>query len=226
MVAMEPVVTIDGPSGAGKSSVARAVAIRGSWRYLDTGSLYRAITFGLLCAGLEAVEQDRAEWICHQQEDVQVAAGLSPESPDIYCNGTEVGIEIRSDLVTRYVSEVSALPCIRARLLTLQREVIQGGGIVVEGRDIGSVVWPAAEVKIYLTADLQARAARRHAEGASIAGVAHVEAALAARDRIDSTRDVSPLQMAPGALFIDATDLTLEEVVDRIWIEIEGVRAT
>lgn len=223
---MEPVVAIDGPSGAGKSSVAKAVAIRGSWRYLDTGSLYRAITFGLLGAGLEAIKQGRPEWICQQQEQIQVSAGLAPETPGIYCNGAEVSIEIRSDLVTRHVSEVSALGCIRARLLTLQREVIKGGGIVVEGRDIGSVVWPMAEVKIYLTADLQARAARRHAESASTAEVAHVEASLAARDQIDSTRDVSPLQMAPGALLIDTTDLTLEAVVNRIWTEIEGVRAT
>ncbi len=223
---MEPVVAIDGPSGAGKSSVAKAVAIRGSWRYLDTGSLYRAITLGLLSAGLEAIEQSRPEWICLQQQQIHVAAGLDPESPGIYCNGVEVSQEIRSDLVTRHVSEVSALACVRARLLTLQREVIQGGGIVVEGRDIGSVVWPMAEVKIYLTADLQARAARRHAESADIAEVAHVEASLATRDQIDSTRDVSPLQMAPGALLIDTTDLTLEAVINRIWVEIEGVCAT
>lgn len=221
MVAMEPVVTIDGPSGAGKSSVACAIAKRGGWRYLNTGSLYRALTLGLLGRGLNQVSIERANWICANVAEIRVGADLSADDPKTFCNGAEVGFEIRGEDVTKNVSEVSALPCVRSELLSLQRELIALGGIVVEGRDIGSVVWPEAEAKFYLTADLAARAHRRHAEGQTEADIDLVEDSMAERDQVDSTRDLSPLTIADGAMVVDATELTLEQVVARIWAEIE-----
>jgi len=221
MVAMEPVVTIDGPSGAGKSSVARVLAKRGGWRYLNTGSLYRALTLGLLSRGLDQVSNQRAEWICANVAAIQVGADLSAHDPKTFCNGAEVGLEIRGEAVTRNVSEVSALPCVRSGLLSLQRELIALGGIVVEGRDIGSVVWPEAGAKFYLTADLAARAQRRHAEGSTGTDLNSVEGSIAERDQVDSTRVHSPLTIAEGAMVVDTTELTLEQVVARIWDEIE-----
>lgn len=221
MVPVEPVIAIDGPSGAGKSSVARAVAKRGGWRYLDTGSLYRAMTLGLLRNGLAQVDNERASWICATVPGIRIAAGLSADEPKIFCDDLEVGLEIRGEDVTQNVSEVSALSCVRARLLALQRELIASGGIVVEGRDIGSVVWPRAQAKFYLTADLAARARRRHAEGVTEKGLDFVEGSLAERDQIDSTRAVSPLTVAVDAILLDTTDLTFNEVVEKIWTEIE-----
>lgn len=218
---MEPVVAIDGPSGAGKSSVSRAVARRGGWRYLDTGALYRAMTLGLIRAGLAEVTGGREAWICATAPGITVSVGLSPDEPAIFLDDVEVGSEIRGDEVTRNVSEVSAVPCVRTRLLAIQRELIAAGGIVVEGRDIGSLVWPQAEVKFFLTADLAARARRRHAEGVTEKGLDFVEGSLAARDQFDSTRTVSPLAMATDAVLLDTTDLTFDEVVERIWNEIE-----
>ena len=221
MVAMEPVVTIDGPSGAGKSSVARALAQRGGWRYLNTGSLYRALTLGLLGRGLNQVSVERAEWICANVAEMRIGADLSADDPKTFCNGEEVGFEIRSEDVTMNVSEISALPCVRAGLLSLQRDLIATGGIVVEGRDIGSVVWPEAEAKFYLTANLTARAHRRHAEGPTGIDINSVEDSIAERDQVDSTRVLSPLAIAEGAMVVDTTELTLEQVVARIWDEIE-----
>ena len=221
MVAMEPVVTIDGPSGAGKSSVARILAQRGGWRYLNTGSLYRAVTLGLLGRGLAEVSARRADWICANVAAIEVGAQLSAVESRTFCNGVEVDFELRGAIVTRNVSEVSALPCVRSGLLSLQRELIAKGGIVVEGRDIGSVVWPEAAAKFYLTADLSARAQRRHAESSPRIDIDSVEDSIAERDQVDSNRVFSPLTIAEGAMVIDTTELSLEQVVTRIWGEIE-----
>jgi cytidylate kinase len=217
---MEPVIAIDGPSGAGKSSVARALALRGRWRYLDTGALYRSMTLGLLHRGLDGVTTERSQWICEKEAKIKVTAGLEAEDPKIFCDGVDVGREIRSAIVTKNVSEVSALPCVRSRLLSLQHELIGSGGIVVEGRDIGSIVWPLSEVKFYLTADLDARARRRHDQEVSGEGLTVVESALAERDLIDSERSISPLTIAAGAVLLDTTELGFDEVVNRMWDEI------
>ena len=135
--------------------------------------------------------------------------------PTITVDGTDVSVEIRADDVNAAVSPVSAVPEVRARLLDLQREAIGGGGIVVEGRDIGSVVWPQAEVKVYLSADPDARAQRRTAEQGGT-DVASTQQSLLERDRIDSGRATAPLTMAEGAVHVDSTHLTLAEVIDRI----------
>jgi cytidylate kinase len=144
-----------------------------------------------------------------------IVSGTDPLAPTITADGVDVSQAIRSPAVTAAVSAVSAVPEVRARLLVLQREAIDGGGIVVEGRDIGAVVAPDAEVKVYLTADAAARAARRAAEEGGT-DLAATESSLLARDRFDSTRTASPLTMAAGAAHLDTTPYTLDEVVDLI----------
>jgi cytidylate kinase len=210
------VVAIDGPSGSGKSSTSRAVAMRLGLRYLDTGAMYRAMTWWML---RHDVPTDDAAAVAARCGDPVIASGTDPAAPTISVDGADVAAAIRTPEVTGAVSAVSGVPQVRARLLDLQRKAIAGalaqGGIVVEGRDIGSVVAPDADVKIYLTADASARAARRAAEEGG-SDVAATETSLLARDRFDSTRTTSPLTKAEGAVHIDSTPYTLEEVVDLI----------
>ncbi len=206
------VIAVDGPSGSGKSSTSRGVAVRLGLRYLDTGATYRAITWWLLRQGVDV--HDPAA-VAARVEEPEILSGTDPHGPSIIVDGVDVGVAIRSDEVNAAVSPVSAVPEVRARLVELQRESIGEGGIVVEGRDIGSVVAPDADVKVYLTADPAARAERRAAE----AGATDVEAtrdSLLARDRIDSGRASSPLVMAEGAVHIDGTAYTLDEVIDLV----------
>lgn len=207
------VVAIDGPSGSGKSSTSRGVADRLSLAYLDTGAMYRAMTWALLERGVN-LEDPRA--IAAAAEDVRLTSGTDPLDPTIHVDGTDVGEPIRSSEVTGAVSLVAAVPEVRDMLVDQQRETIaQSTGIVVEGRDIGSTVAPDAPVKIYLVADAAARAARRAAETGET-DTAATELALARRDEIDSTRAASPLAKADGAVVVDGTHLTLEEVIDTI----------
>jgi len=210
------VVAIDGPSGSGKSSTSRGVAVRLGLRYLDTGAMYRAMTWWML---RHDVPVDDPAAVAARCGDPVIGSGTDPAAPTITVDGADVAAAIRTPEVTGAVSAVSAVPQVRARLLDLQREAIAGaldeGGIVVEGRDIGSVVAPDADVKIYLTADAAARAARRAAEEGG-SDVAATESSLLARDQIDSTRTTSPLTMAEGAAHVDTTPYTLEEVVDLI----------
>jgi len=208
------VVAIDGPSGSGKSSTARGVADRLGLAYLDTGAMFRAMTWWMLEHHIDV--QDAAAVAARAGEPV-IEAGNDPLAPSITVDGTDVADAIRGDEVTGAVSPVAAVPEVRARLLDVQRAVIEAasGGIVVEGRDIGSVVWPQAPLKLYLTADAEARAARRAAEEGG-ADVAATRDSLLARDAVDSGRATAPLVMPDGALHLDTTDLTLEEVIDVI----------
>jgi cytidylate kinase len=204
------VVAVDGTSGSGKSSTCRGVASRLGLRYLDTGAQFRAMTWFMLDRGVDV--HDAAAVAARCDEPV-VESGTDPAGPTITVDGTDVSTEIRSAEVTAAVSPVSTVPAVRRRLLTLQREIIGDGGIVVEGRDIGSVVWPQAEVKVYLSADPAARAQRRIAEHAHLGDVATAEAGLRERDRIDSGRATAPLTMADGAVHVDTTHRTLDEVI-------------
>jgi cytidylate kinase len=206
------VVAIDGPSGSGKSSTSRGVAARLGLRYLDTGAMYRAMTWWMDREGVDVADPRAVAARCGEPT---ISSGTDPLAPTIAVDGIDVAEAIRTAAVTRAVSAVSAVPEVRERLLVLQRRTIDGGGIVVEGRDIGSVVAPDAEVKIYLTADPAARAARRTAEEGG-SDVAATESSLLARDRIDSTRTVSPLTMAEDAVHLDSTPYTLDEVVQLI----------
>ena len=207
------VVAVDGTSGSGKSSTCRGVATRLGLRYLDTGAQFRAMTWWLLQQGTDVHD---AAAVAARCQEPSIESGTDPLAPTISVDGRDVAQAIRSAEVTAAVSPVSTVPQVRARLLDLQRSIIGAGGIVVEGRDIGSVVWPAAEVKVYLTADPAARAQRRTAEHAHLGDTAATRAQLLERDRIDSGRTAAPLTMAEGAVHLDTTDLTLEEVVDHI----------
>jgi GTP-binding protein len=206
------VVAIDGPSGAGKSSTSKLVAQRAGWNYLDTGALYRAVAWLALREKITTAEE-----ILGALADNTIHFIADPKDPKVFVGDIDVSTEIRSEKVTESVSAVSALPEIRAALLTLQRRLINNAerGIVVEGRDIGTVVAPDAPLKIYLQADIAARAARRSSEIA--APVASVSESLNQRDEIDSNRAVSPLAKASDAVLIDSTELDLEETVERVW---------
>jgi cytidylate kinase len=206
------VVAIDGPSGSGKSSTSRGVAARLGLRYLDTGAMYRGITWWML---EHDVPVDDPAAVAARSGEPHVVSGTDPLAPTITVDGVDVSEAIRSPEVTGAVSAVSAVPEVRARLLTMQRDTIDGGHIVVEGRDIAAVVAPDAKVKVFLTADPSARAARRAAEEGGT-DVAATESSLLARDRIDSTRTVSPLTRAADAVHLDTTPYTLDEVVDLI----------
>jgi len=206
------VVAIDGPSGAGKSSTSKLVAQRAGWNYLDTGALYRAVAWLALREKISSAEE-----ILAVLADNTIHFIADPKDPKVFVGDVDVSTEIRSEKVTESVSAISALPEIRAALLSLQRRLINSAerGIVVEGRDIGTVVAPDAPLKIYLQADIAARAARRSSEIA--APVASVSESLNQRDEIDSNRAVSPLARASDAVLIDSTELDLEETVERVW---------
>ncbi len=208
------VVAVDGTSGSGKSSTSRGVASRLGLRYLDTGAMFRAMTWWLLREGVDVHD---AAAVAARCGDPEIVSGTDPEAPTITVDGTDVAVAIRGDAVNAAVSPVSAVPEVRARLLDLQRAVIarETGGIVVEGRDIGSVVAPEAPVKVYLSADPAARAVRRAAEQGGT-DLAATRESLLARDRIDSGRATAPLVRADGAVHIDTTPYTLEEVIDLV----------
>ncbi len=206
------VIAMDGPSGSGKSSTSRGVAARLGLRYLDTGAMFRAMTWYMLQQGVDV--HDPAAVAARAGEPI-IESGTDPEGPTITVDGHDVATAIRQDDVTAAVSPVSTVPEVRAALLGLQREVIGEGGIVVEGRDIGSVVWPEAQVKVWLTADPTARAVRRAAEEGG-SDVAATEQSLLARDRIDSGRKTAPLTMPDGAHHIDTTPYTLDEVISQV----------
>lgn len=204
------VVAIDGTSGSGKSSTSRGVADRLGLRYLDTGAMFRAMTCWMLEQGVDVHDPAAVAARCDEPD---IRSGTDPLAPTITVDGADVAVAIRSDEVNAAVSPVSAVPEVRARLLQLQRDVIAAdGGIVVEGRDIGSVVVPDAPVKVYLSADPAARAIRRAAEQGGT-DIEATQASLLARDKIDSGRATAPLVMADGAVHIDTTPYSLEEVI-------------
>ncbi len=206
------VVAMDGPSGSGKSSTARGVASRLGLRYLDTGAQFRAVTAWMIDRGVDL--SDPAA-IAARSGEPQVASGTDPLAPTITVDGVDVAVAIRSQAITDHVSAVASVPEVRHRLLDLQRAIIGEGGIVVEGRDIGSVVAPDADVKAYLTADPSARAARRTAENGA-GSVEATQADLLRRDRIDSGRATAPAVMPDGAVHLDTTPYSLDEVIDQV----------
>lgn len=205
------VVAVDGPSGSGKSSTSRGVAARLGLRYLDTGAMFRAMTWWMLRHGVDVDDPDAVTAHVH---DPVLESGTDPNAPTITVDGVDVAGPIRSAEVTAAVSAVSAVPAMRARLLAEQRAIIGSGGIVVEGRDIGTVVAPDAPVKVFLTASVDARAVRRTAELEVGTDQAQTQQDLLRRDRLDSGRAVAPLVMADDAERIDTTSHTLPEVID------------
>ncbi|WP_370019037.1 (d)CMP kinase [Planotetraspora sp. GP83] len=207
---------MDGPSGSGKSSASRGVARALSLRYLDTGAMYRAVTWWMLQRDVDLADPSA---IAALADEPALAMSTDPDAPGVTVDGTDVTGPIRGQDVTGAVSAVSAVPEVRRRLVALQREIIAeslpGGGIVVEGRDIGTVVAPDAAVKIYLTASAEARAQRRTAEldGTTVEAQ---KADMARRDRLDSTRKADPLTPAADAIELDTTPLTLDDVIAEV----------
>jgi cytidylate kinase len=213
------VVAIDGPAGSGKSTVSRAVAHRLGLGFLDTGAMYRALTWWLLNNG---VDVDDADAVANACDKPAVLAGIDADGPTITVDGVDVSGPIRTAEVTAKVSAVAAVPEVRARLVEIQRASAAAApqGIVAEGRDMGTVVFPRATAKVFLTASPAARAARRAAElrakGVDEETVRRMAGDLVRRDAADSGRAASPLAKAADAVEVDTSDLSLDEVVDRV----------
>jgi cytidylate kinase len=209
-------VTLDGPSGTGKSSVARAVARRLGAAYLDTGAMYRAATVAVLDAG---VDPEDADAVARVVAGARIEVGTAADTEVVRVDGADVAVRIRGPEVTRAVSAVSAVPAVRRQLVEQQRALVAGtDAVVVEGRDIGTVVLPGATVKIYLTAAPEARAERRALQlGLTTPEeVAALADDLRRRDEYDSSRADSPLRPAADAVVVDSTDLVQEQTVERV----------
>lgn len=203
------VVAIDGPAGSGKSTVAKAVAQRLNLAYLDTGAMYRAVAFAALSGGLNLADADAVLAVA-QTLDLQL------DQSSCVVNGVDATEAIRGTEVTQAVSVVAALPAVRAEMVQRQRQWAQDrNGGVMEGRDIGSVVFPDAALKIYLTASEEVRAQRRAAEAGG-EDVAAVAADLGRRDEVDSQRKASPLVEAEGSVVVDTSAMTIDQVVDHV----------
>ncbi|MEV0647446.1 (d)CMP kinase [Phytomonospora sp. NPDC050363] len=206
------VVAVDGPSGTGKSTVSKRLATALGAAYLDTGAMYRAATLAALRSGVDLTDAEAVTTAVHH---AKLDFGTTPADPYSRLDGAPVDAEIRGPEVTKAVSAVAGIPAVRAHLIAEQRRIIAeaAGGIVVEGRDIGEVVAPDADLKIYLTADERERARRRSAEDNS--DITATAADLARRDAADA-KTTKPHEAAPGAVILDTTGLGIEEVVDRM----------
>lgn len=219
------VIAMDGPAGTGKSSVARGLASSLGAKYLDTGAMYRIVTLGVLRGGTDLGD---AAAIAEAADRMELAVGHNPGEDRSYLAGEDVSAEIRGDAVTKAVSAVAAVPSVRTRLVGLQRALAQGPGyVVVEGRDIGTVVLPDAGLKIFLTASAEERARRRNSQNVTAGSRDDYERVLAdvkRRDHLDSTRAVSPLRAAKDAIVVDTSHMTESEVIAHL-IELAGQRA-
>lgn len=214
------VIALDGPSGSGKSTVARALARQLRWRYLDTGATYRAATLAVLRAEVDLADADA---IAATVESATIIVSTDPDRPGTTLDGEDVSAVIRGPEVTAAVSAVSAVPAVRERMVALQRELAGADGATLEGRDIGTAVFPDAPVKVFLDASPEVRASRRAGdentgvkttEGIDV--VQQVAADLARRDKLDSSRTASPLQAADDAVHLDSSTLDADEVVARV----------
>ncbi len=209
-------VTLDGPSGTGKSSVARAVAAKLDAAYLDTGAMYRAATVAVLDAGVDPEDADAVAGVVAK---ARIEVGTTAGEELVLVDGVDVAVRIRSAEVTRAVSPVSAVPAVRRQLVDQQRALVEAAdAVVVEGRDIGTVVLPDATCKIYLTAAPEVRAERRAGQlGLTEADeIAALAEDLRRRDEYDSSRADSPLRPASDAIIVDSTDLDRDAVIERV----------
>ncbi len=207
------IIAIDGPSGAGKGTIARAVAARLGYRHVDTGAMYRAVAWKAVEAGVDLRDEAAVAALSEQ-------AVFNLDSGRITIDGQDVSQAIRTPAIDASATTVARLPAVRRVLVARQRAMGRDGGIVMEGRDIGTVVFPDADVKIYLDASPEERARRRASDPAhthaGTPAIAHLATARAERDKSDSTRAVSPLAMAPDAIHIETTGLPIETVVERV----------
>jgi cytidylate kinase len=212
-----PVMTIDGPSGSGKGTVSRVAARRLGWSLLDSGALYRLVALGGRRAGIDL---DDATALADLAQNVEIRFGSTPTGEEIvWLGGQEVTHEIRTEVAGNDASKVAALPPVRAALLDRQRRFAVAPGLVADGRDMGTVVFPDARVKIFLTASAEERAARRYKqlkEKGVAANLAALSKEIAERDQRDITRTVSPLVASEDAVLLDTTGMSVDAVVERV----------
>jgi cytidylate kinase len=213
------VIAIDGPSGAGKGTIARAVAKRLGFHHVDTGAMYRAVAWKSLHDGVDLSDEASVSAIAER-------ARFDVSDGQVWIDGEDVAGAIRTPEIDAAASAVARQPAVRRVLVERQRELARRGGTVMEGRDIGTVVFPNAQVKIYLDASAEERARRRasdpaHASGTGSAAIQEVATALAERDRRDRTREASPLAIAEDAVVIDTTELSIDAAVDRVMLVVE-----
>ena len=209
------VIAIDGPAGAGKSTTAKRLASRLGYRYLDTGALYRAVAWKVISSGIDCTNQEAIKGLL---DDIELKVNWRSElNASVTIGSRELGSQLRTPEVTRMASTVAALPVVREWLLPVQQRLGENGGIVAEGRDMGTRVFPYADVKFFLDAKLETRASRRHQENQASGQMSDLQEnqeQIAERDARDRTREVDPLEPAEGAVVIDSTTLTLDEVVE------------
>lgn len=209
-------IAIDGPAGAGKSTIARLVANELGFVYVDTGAMYRAVTWSILQANLRP-EQEAEVISVAQRLHIRLIPG--EEGQQVFVDGQDVTAEIRSAAVTGNVSRTSQIAEVRRILTEKQKQLAEDKGVVMDGRDIGSHVLPDAELKIFLTASVRIRAERRHKEiqdSRPEVTLEQLEQEIASRDRMDEQRETSPLVQAADAILLDTTEMTISEVVERI----------
>jgi cytidylate kinase len=210
------VIAIDGPSGSGKSTIARLVAQKLNYTYIDTGAIYRAVTYKAMQEGVNF--KDKTELI-ELANKAKVCFKDGHCGPRIYLDGKDISEEIRAPEVTKNVSYLAALPGVREPITSLQREMGRNGGVVAEGRDIGTVVFPNADYKFYLDASLEERAQRRYKELIAMGHkvvLPEITAEMHLRDNLDRGREVAPLKIAQGAIMIDSTRMSIKEVVEAV----------
>lgn len=216
-------IALDGPAGAGKSTIAKQLAARLDYVYIDTGAMYRAVT---LAALEQSLDLNNGEALGELMKSLDIRLTPGENGQRVFIGDREVTDAIRSIEITNNVSFVARQKEVRAALVTAQRKLAERGGIVMDGRDIGTVVLPDAELKVFLTASVEERAARRHRENIARgmdSDITILQEEIALRDKRDSEREVSPLRQADDALYLDTTEMTIDEVVVRLMELAEGV---
>jgi CMP/dCMP kinase len=210
------VVTIDGPAGAGKTTVSRMLADRLGYRYIDTGALYRGVAFAAKSAGIDEKEDSELSSLCDR---IHLAFSRSEGGLRLLLNGVDISDSIRTPEITMLASAISARPVVRQYLLNRQRDLGKDKNVVIEGRDMGTVVFPEAEVKFFLNASSESRAMRRYLEVKDVSGqnLESIKKDMLKRDKNDSTRKLAPLKPADDAVIIDSTEFSIGEVVDRMY---------
>lgn len=217
-------IAIDGPAGAGKSSIAKLVAKKLSFVYVDTGAMFRTVAYYFLSQGKDPSD---AEMVTEECEKISISIGYKDGAQHIFLDGTDVSTEIRQEEVGKNASVVAKNQAVRNRLLALQRQMAEKQDVIMDGRDIGTVVLPDAQVKIYLTASASVRAERRYkelVEKGETCNLKKIEEDIIARDEQDMNREIAPLKQAEDAVLVDSSYMTIEEVVDKIIEIVEKVQ--
>ncbi len=215
-------IAIDGPAGAGKSTIAKLAAGKLGYIYVDTGAMYRAVALALLEAGTDVSDADA---VAGEITNLTVDICYEQNAQQVYLNGTNVTGSLRKEEVGNMASKSSAIPCVREKLLELQRKLARENDVVMDGRDIGTNILPNAEVKIYLTASSSVRAKRRYdelIEKGETPDIQKIEADIIARDKQDMERTIAPLKQAEDAVYIDSSELGITQVVDKIMEIVNG----